>query len=700
LTGDLDCIFSPRSVAVIGASRDKGSIGWQLLDNLIRYDFQGMIFPVNPKAEVIHSMMCYPSVLDVPGDVDMAVVVVPKQFVAGVLEECGRKGVKGAVIISAGFKETGGEGVQMEQEVVAIGKKYGMRIVGPNCMGVLNSSPGVKMDATFAPTLPRAGKIGFVSQSGGLGIAILELAEELSMGVSKFMSIGNKADVSLNDMLEYLEDDPDTEVILLYVESFGNPRRFTQIARRVTRKKPVIAVKAGRTLAGARAASSHTGALAGADVAVDALFEECGIIRAASVEELYDFAMAFTYTRPPCGKRVAIVSNGGGPAIVTTDACVSVGLEMAELSPGTVEELRANLPREASVRNPIDMIASATKDSYGMAVRTLLKDPNVDGLITIFIPPIASDPLEVACVIAEASAGQDKPVLGVYMGREDVLEKVLEAEGNTLPGYLFPESAARALKAMWTYESRRRRGESQIREFPVDAGMVARALSRGPPGSFLPLDACLDLMKGYGFELPKYGLAKTVEEAKRIASDIGYPVALKLVARKAVHKSDVGGVALRLKDEAEVAEAFAGMSQRFNEAFPGAEMDGVLVMEMVNPGREVILGMTTDPQFGPLIMFGLGGIFVEVLKDVSFWVAPVTEWDARQMIRRIRSYPVLEGVRGQEGVDQEALVECIQRLSQMALKHPEIAEIDVNPLAMYPEGRTPLVLDARVRLRG
>jgi acetyltransferase len=700
MSENLDAIFKPRSIAVVGTSRREGTIGRQILHNLVAYGFNGPVYPVNPNAEYVNSIKCYPSVSAIPDEVDLAVIVIPKDSVLGVLDECSKKGVKGVVVISAGFKEIGEKGIKLERQLVKKIKEYGMRLVGPNCMGVINTEPNIMMDATFGSTLPLDGHVGFMSQSGALGNIILEYADELKIGFSKFVSMGNKADVSGNDLLMDFEDDERTKIILMYLESFGNPRNFTKIARRVTKKKPIIAVKAGRTLAGAKAASSHTGALAGLDVAVDALFDQCGVLRATSIEELFDYALAFSNQPLPQGNRVAIVTNAGGPGIIATDACVSLGLEMSTFEDETYRALKEILPEEASIQNPVDILGDGGSDRYEKSLDLVLSDKNVDSVITIFVPPLISKTMDVAIAISNVSSKYKKPVLGCFMGREEVLTSVQELERNNIPAYLFPESAAKSISGMYKYHRLIGRKEGNINTFDIDRERVKKIMKKGLEGreGFLPPDKVGAILEAYGFAFPKSKLVKNADEAAVFAENVGYPVVLKIVSPDITHKSDSGGVVLNLKDDKEVKEGYSKMLSDVHNNLPDVKIDGVLVQKMISGGRETILGMKMDPSFGPLIMFGLGGIYVEVLKDVSFRIAPISDLDAQEMVKSIKSYSLLSGVRGEQPVDIDAIEEYIQRLSRLVEDFPEIEEMDINPFMVFEKGKCCNVLDARIRI--
>ncbi len=689
----LDPIFSPRSIAVIGASRRRDSIGFALLHNLIADQFSGAIYPVNPHASSVHSLKCYPSVAAIPDPIDLAVILVPRDKVPAALDDCLAHGVRGLVVITAGFSETGPEGAAREKELRERVRAAGVRMIGPNCMGVINTDTAVSLNATFAPTPARRGSIGFVSQSGALGVAILNVAQDLGIGLTQFVSMGNKADVSGNDLLVHWEDDPETRVIAMYLESFGNPRRFTEIAKRVSRKKPILVVKSGRTAEGARAASSHTGAIAGTDVTVSAFLDQCGVLRANTIEELFDVARALDRCPLPQGFRVGIVTNAGGPAIMATDACVNLGLQISELSDATRAGLRAFLPPEASVANPVDMIASATAESYRRTLAAVLDDPSVDMALVINVTPLLSNPIDILEAVGAVARERTKPVLAVMMATDEFYEAIKETT-HLPPVYRFPESAARALFLLARYAAWvRRPAETAVPAFAVEDAAVARLLDTVADGYLDPADAfrVLDL---YGIPLARWRQVPTREEALAAAGEIGYPVVLKAVAPDLVHKSEAGAVQVDLRNAAELAQALDRMTA--SVAAAGHAVDGWLVQEMARGGHEVIFGITTDPRFGPLLMFGLGGKYVEVFQDVRFGVPPLERGEALDMIRAIRGFKLLEGVRGEPGADLDLLADVLLRLAQLAQRHPRIQELDINPfLAAADHARA---LDVRIRV--
>lgn len=697
MTTVLDAILKPRSIAVIGASRMSNTIGHQIFANLLRYGFTGAVYPVNPNARSIQSVRAYPSVGALPEPIDLAVIVVPKERVLDVARTCGQAGVRGLVVISAGFREIGGVGIDRERQLMDIVRQYDMRMVGPNCMGVLNTDPSVAMNATFAPAMPPTGRAAFVSQSGALGVSVLDHAAEYGIGISQFVSVGNKPDVSGNDLLEQWEHDPAVGVILMYVESFGNPRRFLELASRITRTKPIIAVKSGRSKVGARAASSHTGALAASDVAVDALLTQAGVLRAESIEELFDMAMAFTGRPLPRSRRTAIVTNSGGPGILAADAMETRGLEVVELASATIAQLKPLFPEEASIRNPLDMIASATPAHYRSALDAVLSDPNVDSALAVFLPLLSVRQQDIAeSIVAVAAKHDEKPVLAVLMGSAGLPQGRAELHKAGIPAYVFPESAARGLAALRRQREWTARPVGSPPVIQVDRARAARALAGSSANGKRKLGEleALELLAAYGIPVAESRLAVSPEEAARIAAELGFPVVLKAVAPELVHKTDVGGVRVGLTTPVEVATSAAEMIDAVTRALPHAHLTGLLVQRMVIGGRETIVGMSRDPAFGPLLMFGLGGIYVEALKDVVFRLAPILPLDAHDMVRSIRGVALLDGIRGAAPVDFAALTDVLLRVSQLAIDHPEIAELDVNPLLAFPKGVK--AVDARV----
>ncbi|MDH3892134.1 MAG: acetate--CoA ligase family protein [candidate division Zixibacteria bacterium] len=696
----LDAIFRPRSVAVIGASTRKGSIGRETVRNMLLAEFNGKVFPVNPKASVILSIKAYSTVLDVPDAVDLAIIIVPKGDVREVVAQCGEKGVKGVVVISAGFSEVGKEGKRREMEVLKVVREYGMRMIGPNCFGIVNTHPDVSLNATFGKTYPMSGRIGFITQSGAMGEAIVNVAHDLGIGFSIVASIGNKADISSNDMLEYLKTDPDTDVILMYLENFGNPRNFTKIAREVVRHKPIVAVKSGRTKLGAKAASSHTGALAGLDVGVDALFEQTGVMRVDTVEELFDVAQALTRQPLPRGNRVAVVTNAGGPGILATDALINNGMEMPALSSSTVKILKKHVSAEASFANPMDMVAGAGGREFEITLNAVKNDRRYDSIVTIVVPPVTIDQLDVARCIRKGLEGTDKTLAACFMGvgLESVGMNYLREHG--IPVYIFPEAAAKTLSSMHKYRQRMLHPRGKVRTFKVDEATVEKIVTRAEANGSEAIvgEDAIDILRAYGIPAVPYRYAFSPDEAVKAASKLGFPVVMKVNTPPVLHKTEVGGVMVDLRTGKEVRKAFSVLKQRILDHGEEGEFS-VAMQKMISGGIETVMGMSTDPQFGPLIMFGLGGIYVEIMKDVSFRILPLTDQGARDMIRSLKSFPLLDGFRGAPSVDQDVIIETLLRLSQLVRDFHAFSEIDINPFIASPDKKQCAAVDARFIVR-
>jgi acetyl coenzyme A synthetase (ADP forming)-like protein len=692
-------LLTPSSIAVIGASRQPATIGHEILRNLVGGGFTGPVYPVNPNARAVAGVRAYPTIGDVPDDVDLAVVAVPATEVPAAVRQCAAKGVRSLVIVSAGFAEVGGDQAQAERELVEIARRNGMRIVGPNCMGVINTNSAVRMNATFAPFVPTAGRIGFSSQSGALGIELLSRAAELGLGISTFVSVGNKADVSGNDLLQYWEEDPDTDVILLYLESFGNPRKFARLARRVSRTKPIVAVKSGRTQAGTRAAGSHTAALASSDVAVDALFRQAGVIRVDTLEELFDAAQVLAHQPLPHGRSVAIVSNGGGPAILAADACAGAGLDVPELSSDTQATLRDFASPDAGVRNPIDLVASATATTFERAIRNVLHDDQIDAVIVIFVPPLVTQPDDVAHAIrAAAGDAGSKPIVACFLGRHGIPDALCsrQTDERSIPSFAFPESAAAALGHAAGYGAWRRRPQGSVPDLPdVDAerarAIVAERVGVSPDGVWLPPDVAATLCDCFGVPVVRTLPVAAASEAVDAAEELGYPVALKAGSGAIVHKTDVGAVQLSLASADEVRDAFSAMRERLGDA-----MGGAIVQPMVGAGLETIVGVTRDPLFGSLVVFGMGGTAAELVRDTALRILPITDLDAGEMVHSLRTSPLLFGYRGSAPVDTGALEQLLLRVGRLADELPEVAEMDCNPVIVSPDAA--IVVDVKIRL--
>jgi acetate---CoA ligase (ADP-forming) len=692
--------LEPRSIAVIGASRDRESIGGALFRNIIEGGFKGPVYPVNRESSYVQSVTAYKSVMDCPGPVDLAFIVVPAKYAVVVAKECGEKGVGALVVISSGFSEVGGAGAKLQEELVGVCRDAGIRLIGPNCMGIVNTDPGVSLNGQFAPVKCGPGKIAFLSQSGALGYAIIDQMDRLGLGMSSFVSVGNKADISSNDMIQYWEEDENTGVILLHLESFGDPRKFARLAKRVVRKKPIVVVKSGRSTAGFRGTQSHTGAIvASSDVTVDALFEQAGVIRTDTLEEMFDVA-AFLSTQPvPEGRRVAVITNAGGPGILAADACEGLGLEVPELSEGTKAALAKFLLPIAGKRNPVDMTSAATPGDYGRAIRIVSEDPNVDALIVIFIPPLALVTEAVASeIVAAAEEMKGRvPIIATFMAAQGISGQL---SGTTVrvPAYPFPESGAKALahavrRRGWLSERRgRARSFPEARKLEA-AALVSKALADGR--EWLGQDETRDLLACYGIPQVKESAAGTPLEAETAASQFGGRVVLKASAPGLVHKTEVGGVRVGLS-RGEVAEAAREMQE--NLKAEGYDKVGFIVQEMVEDATEMFVGVTNDPNFGPLIACGAGGTLVELIRDVAVKLTPLTDADARGMVRSLRTYPLLEGYRGGPKRDVAALEEVILRLGALVEDHPEVAELDLNPLFVLGTGLGAAVADARVRV--
>lgn len=688
-TASLHPFFNPRSVAVVGANREPGRIGSEIFRNLRECGFTGRLVPVNPACDRIAGDRAYPTVSAIPEPIDLAVIVVPAAHVAAAVDDCIARQVKAIIVISAGFGETGPDGLALETALVDKIRAAGIRLIGPNCMGILNTDPLVRLNATFSPVYPPEGTLALSTQSGALGLAILSYAKRLNLGISSFASIGNKADVSSNDLIQYWAEDPRTDVILLYLESFGNPRKFAEIARRVGRKKPIIAVKAGRSTGGARAASSHTGARATSDVLVDAMLRDSGVIRTNTLEELFDAAMLLAHQPVPSGGRVAVVTNAGGPGILAVDACEANGLQTAVLSDATKRALRSFLPAAASVSNPIDMIASATPEQYRRALEIAAADPGVDSIIAIFIPPLVTAPSEVADAIRGAAAHIDKPVLASFMGAQG-LPPLLAP----VPSYPFPESAAVALASATRYGEWLRKAAPDV--VPLDEAaaaparaIVARALQTG--GGWLSQSDCEALLTSVGVQTAAARTARNGEEAVAAATALGFPVALKAAGAAILHKTEVGGVRLGLDSEAAVRDAFADISARL-----GHTLEYVIVQPMIAGGVEMVVGGLNDAAFGPVLMCGSGGVLVDLLGDTTFAMCPLSERSALDLLDRTKGAARLRGFRGAPPADEHALLTVMVQVSRLLDACPEISELDLNPVIVGDRGA--VVVDARVKV--
>jgi len=694
----LESLLTPKSIAVIGASRTPGKVGHEIVANLLKGGFQGHIIPVNPSADEILDLKCYPDLKTYDGTIDLSVIAVPTKWVYAALENSVAAGATAIVVITAGFREVDSQGAEQEERLAQYCKAKGVRLLGPNCLGLINTHH--KMNASFASRMPQPGNISVISQSGALATAILDWSASRHLGLGKLVSIGNKAELNETDFLSAFGQDDKTKVIVGYLESIVSGDDFIKAAELVSASKPVVILKAGTTIAGTKAASSHTGSLAGADIAYGAAFKRSGVIRAETFEEMFDYATAFAMQPMPKGNRVAIITNAGGPGIMAVDAVENSGMKVAVLTNSIATALKSKLPAAASVGNPIDVLGDAEPDRYVMALNAAQDDPEVDAIIVILTPQAMTKPTETAREITGCLRG-DKPVLACFMGGQDVMPGRDELVAANLPDYPAPERAVAALKAMCDYTAWRHRPPRTVTRFPVNRRKAERIITRHIRNDIYQIGEgkAKEILRAYNFNVLPGRLAATVEDAVEIAQEIGYPVAIKIASQDILHKSDIGGVKLNLDSAEAVCDAFDLMMLRIGQRMPQANLEGVYLEKMSSRGREVIIGMTRDPQFGPMLMFGLGGIFVEVMKDVTFHLAPITAREAMQMLEGTRSFALLKGVRGQAGVNLQAIGNSLQRMSQLVNDFPQIAEMDINPLIVGPVGTTPVAADARITLR-
>jgi acetyl coenzyme A synthetase (ADP forming)-like protein len=706
----LDALFNPSSVAVVGASGTPGKVGHDIFVNILKGGFTGTLYPVNPKAKSIASVRAYPDIKDIPDPIDLALVILPPVLAEKAIAQAIEKSVKAVVIVSAGFKEVGGEGLVIEQRIVKMCREAGVRVVGPNCLGVINPLSDVRLNASFSSRMPAAGNISFISQSGALCTAVLDFAADKDFGFSKFISIGNKADVDELDLLRYFHQDPETEVIMLYIEELQRGPEFIETVKEITggdRPTPVLAIKSGRTSAGAQAAASHTGSLAGSEAVYDAIFAQSGIIRVDSINELFDFGIAFAYKnesalgkmrrKVPLGNRVAIVTNAGGPGIVATDMTISSGLELAHFQEETVEVLKSHLPETANVDNPVDVIGDAAQDRYENALTAVIRDEGVDGALVILTPQSMTNAIGTAEAIVHIARRSHKPILCCFMGIIDVSLGVKYLQEKGVPVYRFPESAAKTFGALYRYSrwlNRQHLAPYRLKHDKKRADeIIANALKNNQ--SYMGEIGGTELLKCYGFDVLPTEVAATEKDAGEIADRMGYPVVMKIVSPQIIHKSDAGGVMVGLNDRQKVENAFQTIVENAKKYSSDAQIDGVLVQRLAPKGHEVILGMTRYPIFGPLIMFGIGGIFVEVFQDVAFRLAPLSRNGARNMVRSIKGHKLLSGYRGEPKADIATIEKMLVRLSDLVSNHPEIKELDINPLLVHAEGEGATVADCR-----
>lgn len=701
MTKNLDYLFYPKSVAVVGVSRKEKSIGREILKNLIEFGFDGRVYPINPSAYAINSIRCYPNLSAIPEEtIDLAIIVVPSQYVKAVAEEAVENGVKSMVIITAGFREVGEKGRELEDSIHKICSDAGIRVIGPNCMGVFNGNQPF-LNGTFAPLQPLGGNIGFISQSGALGVVVMEYATALNLGFSKFVSLGNKMDVNSNIMLEYYAKDEETKVILAYLESFSDPLNFSQVASKVSKNKPILMLKSGRTAAGARAATSHTGALAGQDSVISAAMESSGVIRVNSVDELFDSAMGFLKSPLPKGDKVAVLTNAGGPGTLLTDALISLGMRINTLSEETQKRLREVIPPEASPLNPVDLIASADAERYTKSLKILLEDDEVDSVIVIFVPPLMIQTINVANSIERILEEKptEKPVLCCFMGRNFLMNSQLDFK---YPIYEFPETAARVLRDMYIYSKwRATPSEEPVHLVPAKSKSAVKKLIKGAlkkESDWVDQKTVQSILEHYGFSFPKSLIINSLEDLIDASGKIGFPLVVKLASNTISHKSDKGGVFLDLRTNDELIFAWRSIQKVYSKAGVPNEDRSVLVQKYFLSGVELALGSSFDDQFGHVLMLGSGGVLIELIKDVIFRLVPVNKSEAEKMIHQLRSFPLLLGYRGEPESDIEELILAISRLSQLVTDHPQISEIDMNPILALPKGQKPIVLDARMKL--
>ncbi len=700
----LDAIFAPETIAVIGASTQKGKVGHDIFANILAGGFTGTLYPVNPKAKSVLSVKCYTSIATIPDPIDLAMIILPPKAALQAVKDCIAKGVKGIVIVSAGFKEVGGVGAQIEKEMKALCFDAGVRLVGPNCLGVINPSPKISLNASFSARMPTPGNVSFISQSGALCTAVLDYAADKGFGFSKFISIGNKADVDELDLLRYYHNDPDTDVVMIYMEelSRGAEEFITEVREMTSGTNPthVIAIKSGSSDAGAKAAASHTGALAGSDALYDAIFTMSGILRCVSVNQLFDYAQAFAANKYPTGDKIAIITNAGGPGIIATDMSEQSGLKLAQFSEETIKELKKHLPATANFHNPVDVIGDAAKDRYENTLTTVLGDRGVDAVLIILTPQSMTDAIGTAEAIVNIARNSLKPIVCSFMGVVDVSDGVNLLQKHKIPVYQFPESAARSLGALregmkWLF--RKILPQYRLEYDTVRAKQIIDRYLKEDRLVLGELDGN-EILRCYGFNTLPMALSKDKTEACKIAEKIGYPVVMKIVSPDILHKTDAGGVVVGLEDSKGVEEAFETIMEKAKAYNPDAQIEGVLIQKLAPKGKEVILGLSKDPVFGHAVMFGLGGIFVEVYKDVVFRLSPMGRNVARRMIKSIKGYPIFKGMRGEKPSDIETVEKHIVSLKVMADNHPMIKELDINPLFVHEEGEGTTVADIIIQL--
>jgi acetate---CoA ligase (ADP-forming) len=696
----LEKFFTPNSVAIVGASQNKGKVGYEILASMIAAGYEGKVFPINDKAQTIEGLKCYPDLKSIGEVPELVVVVIPAKFVASIMEQCAELGIKSVIVITAGFKEIGAKGKELEQQITQIAKQSLIRVIGPNCLGVI--VPSSKLNASFGGNLPAVGVTGYLSQSGALLAAILDLANINNIGFSKLISIGNKADVDELDIIEAFGEDPETKVIAGYLENITNGNAFLSVAEQISHEKPILLMKSGNTAAGAKAASSHTGSLAGSEVAYEAVFKRAGIVRCNSIKEQFDYIKAFAFQPLPKGTSVAVVTNAGGAGIMAADAIEQYGLTFAKLTEETINKLATRLPPAANLYNPIDVLGDALANRYEFAIDVALDDPNVDIILVLLTPQAMTEAAATAeAIVRITERKKEKPVFACFLGASGVKDALVILRKGKIPQYDCPESAVGTIRVITDYVRWRSRPKRVVKLFAVNRKKVETIIERNLRQGIAEIGESdsKEILEAYGFVTPKGTIATTAEQAVSIAERLRYPIVMKIWSPDILHKSDAGGVKVGLQNAQQIRDAFDLMMYRIPKKKPDARILGVLVQEMCKSGKEVILGMSRDPYFGPLMMFGMGGVMVEILKDVSFYLAPLTPDEAKQMLVNTKTYKILKGVRGEEGVDIDAIAEGLQRLSQLVTEFPEIQEMDINPFVVGPEGTIPIAVDARMSVK-
>jgi acetyltransferase len=693
--------FCPKSVAVIGAAREETKVGHTIVHNILDSGYPGDFFLINPNTNEIHGKKCYKSLLDVEENIDLAIIVIPNKFILQALEDCSKKQTKFAIIISAGFKETGIEGAILEKQLIEKAKEFGIRILGPNCLGMIDFN--CPINGSFSPSMPDKGVIGFISQSGALGTAVLDWAKSNDIGLSKFVSMGNKADISEIDLFEDWLDDKETNVITAYLEGVTNGNEFMRVCNKVTKKKPIIIVKSGNTNAGAKAVSSHTGTLAGSSRAYDAAFKQTGVIRAKTIKDLFNFASAFAHQPLPKGNQIVIITNAGGPGIMASDACEENGMQLAKIDSQTVEILKSTLPSAANFYNPVDVLGDALADRYGKTFKIILKDKNVNAIIVILTPQAMTQGLDTAKALVNAikESGREIPVITSFMGGSEVKEGVDYLNKNGIPNFTIPEEAVQALRVMIDQGRWIAKKEDSKKIFKSDKEKVKSIFEKAIREGRLELGEMESrgILEAYGIRIPIAKVARDLKEAREVVKLTGYPVVLKIDSPDILHKTDVGGIKIGINNYKELEESFEGIISNVKKYMPSAKINGISIQEMIESKKETIIGINKDSQFGPMIMFGLGGIYVEILKDVSFRIAPISKTDAKEMIEEIKTIKLLKGARGEKPSDIESIVEVLLKISQLVTDFPDIIEMDINPLFVKEEGKGSIAGDVRIRIQ-